>query len=477
MTIRKVELEYLQDKRAKLEDDQAVLRRQLQGNVSPLQTKAIENDLNQIFEEIDRVSQRIQAIERQQQQDRAEARTRDLVDLLTNYASDADLIKAAYQATMNHRKAPPRDVSEPAAYVLELTRTSQGRLPYTALEEFIARLFRQTEETGLVQALTDWGSQYCPERDWWGLSTDLEQSSRTDLRPAILIRLTSAEEATTQAGNQPHYQLRAWLVEDMDTYRQSKGGCHALIPEDRPEAKLFAAPADLTQFVARMEAQLQVQLDQLLNRFIEEANRRCEESQVNPEFHIFLPKALMALAVDQWLLDDHTRLGHDYRVVVRCLDRYRSAYKKSPCWRRLWAQHQQCLSNPSHPQFIAWDGQLETLREVLFEAEETEPDPNRATVLGLHCTTAPPPDGRAVFDELLRVGGLPLVLWGRCQVPTICNQTCLEKLLQATLADLPQQIDQQRREARRAANPADRHIGHHLFLLRDDPTLTPPKRA
>jgi hypothetical protein len=399
------------------------------------------------------------------------------VDLLTNYASDADLIKAAYQATMNHRKAPPRDVSEPAAYVQELGLISSGRLPYTALEEFIVRLFRQTEETGLVQALINWGRQYYPERDWLDLSTDLEQSTRTNLRPAILIRLTPAEEATTQAGNQPHYQLRAWLVEDMDTYRRSKGGCHALIPEDRPEAKLFAAPADLTQFVARMEAQLQVQLDQLLNRFIEEANRRCEESQVNPEFHIFLPKALMALAVDQWPLDDHTRLGHDYRVVVRCFERYSSAYRKGPCWRRLWAQYQQCLSNPSHPQFIAWDGQLETLREVLFEAEETEPDPNRATVLGLHCTTAPPPDGRAVFDELLRVGGLPLVLWGRCQVPTICNQTCLEKLLQATLADLPQQVDQQRREARRAANPADRHIGHHLFLLRDDPTLTPPKRA
>ncbi len=478
--MRNLKLEYLQSKLANLEEKQAILRRQLQGNVNPLESQAIENDLDQIFQEIDQVRQEIEAIEHQQQQDQAATRDRELVEILRAalpVPAEANLMKAAYQATLSHRRVPLRDAAEPAAYVRELNRISPGIFAYTALEECIARLVGRTEETSLITDLQGWGTRHYPERDWLGLYNELKQASQTDLRPAILITLTLAEEATTQAANQPHYQLRAWLVEDMDTYRQSKGGCHALITEDQPEAKPFAGSEDLTQFISAMEAELGVSLDQLLDRFIEETNQRCPETEVLPEFHIFLPTALMALAVDQWLLGDHTPLGHDYRVLVRCSDRYRSAYRKGAVLRRLWTEHQQCQSNRALPQFIAWDGQLETLREILLEADETETDLQRPTVLGLHCTTAPPPDGRAVFAELLRVGGLPLVLWARCQVPTICTQTCLEELLQASLADLPGQVYRQRQQARRRENTPDRHIGHHLFLLRDDPTLTPPKRA
>ena len=478
MTIRNLNLDYLKLKKKKLEDEVSKIQRELSVTNDVLTIDKLEKRQEYLFEDIDANDQEIEAIEHQQQQDQAATRARELVELLSvALPAEANLIKTAYQATLSHRRVPLRDAAEPAAYVRELNRISPGTFAYTALEEFIARLVGRTQEIGLITDLQGWGTRHYPERNWLDLYNELEQASQTDLRPAILITLTLAEEATTQAANQPHYQLRAWLVEDMDTYRQSKGGCHALIAEGQPEAKPFAGSEDLTQFISAMKAELGVDLDQLLDRFIEKTNQRCPEIRHQPEFHIFLPTALMALAVDQWLLGDHTPLGYDYRVLVRCIDRYTSAYRKAVVLRRLWTEHQQCQSNPARPQFIAWDGQLETLREILLEADETKTDLQRPTVLGLHCTTAPPPDGRAVFAELLRVGGLPLVLWARCQVPTICNQTRLEELLQATLADLPGQIDQKRREARRVANPPDRHIGHHLFLLRDDPTLPPPKRA
>ncbi|MGF1569411.1 MAG: hypothetical protein ACFCVD_15305 [Nodosilinea sp.] len=464
MTERNLELEYSREKLNSLEQRQTDLRKDIKVERSSTTRRQLEEELDQVFKEIDRVSADIKKSEAKQQEQTARNSTNQLVSLLDPYA-DQDEIQQAYQATLRHWPTVVNPhVTRSAERVRELNRIGPGPRDYTALEEFIACLIRQSNITELIIALNRWGQQHYPKRDWLNLYTQIDQARCEEYQPAILIVVTLAEEATTQASNEPHYQLKGWLIEDIATYRHQRTGYHPLLTAEATWAEPFRAD-DLEKMVLA-----------LINHGLTETNRRCEGCTNEAEFHIFLPKVLMHLAVDQWPVDTNrqppVRLGHNHTVVVRCADRYAASYRRGPTWRRLWKRHEECCTNTADSCFVSWLGNWDDLVDILNTATDAE------DILGLKCIAAPDlAELETVVDEFLE-SGLPLAIWGRCNLPTILNEKELDTILQAaTLGDLPRQVYQKRRESRNWRNTPDSHIGHHLFLLRDDPTLVPPKSA
>jgi hypothetical protein len=96
--------------------------------------------------------------------------------------------------------------------------------------------------------------------------------------------------------------------------------------------------------------------------------------------------------------------------------------------------------------------------------------------VGLHLTNAPSAEMLALIAEELWVIGLPLLFWGRCDEPRINNAEALDTILQRKrLDELAETLKAARRQSR--SNTPECDIGHHLSLLRDNPSLIYPLSA
>jgi hypothetical protein len=207
-----------------------------------------------------------------------------------------------------------------------------------------------------------------------------------------------------------------------------------------------------------------------LTQFLGECSNECINEL---EIHIFLPLALMNHAVDGWVLDDGygilKRLGQEYKVVVRSTERLHRNYRQRPRWVKRWRQHQLSLQKIALEVFTSGnDNDLEELSDHLDEVADQ--------IVGLKVTQAPSYIGRDSLFGVLLQSGLPLAIWGRCNLQLSTNEIELNRVLQGCcLASLPGTVKTERKKARK--KDKDCHIGHHLSLLWDDPDLVPPKSA
>lgn len=446
------------------------------------QEKKYERRKERTFVEIDQVSQEIQALEQAQRRQIAQQKNQELIEIVSGDDSLQAVIQQAYQTTVVHWPTDvPQRLTKPSDMVRELMRIGSGEAGYSALEEFVAYLIHDVESLELIASLTQWGEQYYPQRNWLDLYADIQQKQTERVRvfqPAILIKLRLDEEKTTQSNsNEPHYRIEAWLIENVETYQQQgkqRTGYHSLSTVGSPLEQPF-----LLEHLN--DENIQPLLDQWL-RQTRQLLMGCEE---DPQFYVFLPKALLHLEVDYWALDLRnrpSRLGQVYPVVLCCSDRLESIYPVKN-WHKFWRKYQICLERSAHEVFIeASDRDIDSLIDDLEELSETlddETDNDQIdNVIGLKIIHAPcPPRSEELFEELL-VSGLPLAIWGRCDEVNITNAAELDTILKAScLGNLHQTIQRKRRESRRQANTSSCHIGHHLSLLQDSPTLIPPKSA
>jgi hypothetical protein len=421
------------------------------------------------MEEDEEITDRVDEINRTEQTLITRTRDEELKDILNTHPNELEQIQAAYQTTIAHwPTALSTVVTTPKEMLRELKRIGRAG-DYTAVEEFVSHLVITTNSQPLVDELNQWGQQYYPNRNWAALNAQIQakfEARGKDFQPAILVRIRLAEEATSQNDNIPHYQPEAFLIEDLETYQKQgkqRQGYHALASAEAP------FPLD------EMEAKMQP----LLYQWLRQAKQILPDCEHDPEFYIYLPKSLLHLNVDYWPIDTSrrpNRLGHSYKVVICCIDRLEGPYPVEP-WREFWNRHQTCLTTKACDVFAEGNTQdIDDLIDVLEEAAESD------TTVGLKVNAAPcAPDSETLtaeadeFFEELFLSGLPLAIWGRCQIKAICNSTELGTLLSAdTLGNLLQVIQKKRKEARRSSNPPESHIGHHLSLLRDNPTLIPP---
>ena len=217
-------------------------------------------------------------------------------------------------------------------------------------------------------------------------------------------------------------------------------------------------------------------ITELLNKFLEEKERLCESCTNYPEVHVFLPLELMSWEVDAWRLKPPEGrrkakcIGHDHVVLLRCADRYKRSYTEAPSWRTLWKRHQNVLNQPASEVFILdHDDHLDELGDILDQAVQPG-----SSAVGLHVTQMPT-DVEELCYELLE-SGLPLAVWQRRELSaTAQGQDWSDLLSSCCLDKLPIRAKDERHSARR--KPIEKHIGHHLSLLWDDPRLVPPKSA
>lgn len=471
MTERNLQIEYWQGRLQDLQQQCKTVQQEISATVDPVAEQKLENRLMQLFESMQQVEEQLQSAQLAAQNQQTQAGVESLVRLLEAHFQQQAAMRQAYETTVSHWRADVSPTADtPEVMVRELRRISPTD-SHSALEEFVAELIGTSPSGEMVGGLNSWGKQYYPQRSWSALRTQIGQAVSAQVQhyqPAVLIRLRLAEEATTQSANTPHYQLEAWLVEDTHTYQQLghyRTGYSSLIAPGTPSA----APFTLDQLEAKMGP--------LLTLWLQETRQRLVSCQNDPEFYVFLPKALLPLSVDYWPLDQHSRrpkrLGHFYRVMVCCTERLEGPYPSGP-WRRLWEKHQSRLDQLAYGGFVEGSDQdLDALMEVLDDASE-------AGMVGLKLTAAPRlPEAEELFEELL-LSGLPLAIWGRCQ-PAEGSLSVVEELdaiLKANrLGELPRSVQRKRQQARRSDNSPERHIGHHLSLLCDNPSLIPPRRA
>jgi len=467
---QQLQLEYLKEKRKDAERKISQFRQEIEATADVTIKDAHEKRLKILFAEIDSLDREIRETEQALQRAEAMDAACRLADILNAHSEHWSDIEGAYRETIRHWSVQVKqDVSTGQAVVSELKKIVQGASPYNALDEFVVHLIDGATDASLIEDLQQWGENYRSKVDWAQVREQIqavEKQQAAQLQPALLISISRAELESAKAQEEPYYQLKAWLVEDIEIYRQDQRGYHALVQADTPEAE----PCTREALIQKMT--------RLLTQFTEKLNRLCRNCENDPKVHVFLPMELMYSDIDAWPSDDSGRrsklLGHRYEVVMHCAERYQDSYRGRSAWLRLWKRHQELLTQTASQVFIpGCDEDLDTLVEVLERTLEED-----RKCVGLKLTQAPcTPDPCDLFYEILEAA-LPLVIWGRSNLTQGSTEAELDAVLASgCLEGLPEVVKRKRAEARRRGHTRECHIGHHLSLLRDDPNLDIPKKS
>ncbi|PSB22889.1 hypothetical protein C7B76_02335 [filamentous cyanobacterium CCP2] len=461
--LQQLELVRFQDDLARCERDYKTVADQLKLEGDGVRQNQLKDQLKVLGQQIEQIEQEIQIRERDIQQSSARLRLEELKRILDIHLNlFPEVLRACQQLFAIRKYSPGQTLQNAQELIAELLRIPPGRSqPYDAIEQFVACLVSSSQNTALLTALQGWVEQYVQE-GWQELLErveDYQKQTAQEAQPVVLVAISRSDEASTQEQEGNRYQVKAWRIQDRDQYKQHRQGYSPIeIPGSTGEETYT-----LDELITTTPA--------LLIRFLSEGSN---EFTNDPEIHIFLPLELMNQDVDCWLLNDGygmpKLLGHEYKVVLRCAERLSRSYRQRPRWIKKWQQHESFLEKTAFEFFTAGDdSDLDELSYTLDEIEET--------IVGLKVMRAPcqvEPDG--LFGVLLQ-SGLPLAVWGRCDLREPTNEAELDRILQACcLEQLPSTVKQERRQSRKVKDK-DCHIGHHLSLLWDDPHLVPPKFA
>jgi vWA-MoxR associated protein C-terminal domain/Effector-associated domain 7/vWA-MoxR associated protein middle region (VMAP-M) 1 len=384
----------------------------------------------------------------------------ELIDILQASENNFSQILEAYLATIsNWPVRVNRNVENVQSIVTELNKIAQGKSTYRALDEFISYVFKATQNSILSNRLQQWGIRYRNGIDWLYFHEKIQDKRLENAQPAIFITIARSDEVTTQdQDGLVYYQVNAWLIRDINNYRINHQGISSINIAGGSDNKII------------LHSDLKQDLSRIICSYLKESSQFIKQ---DPALHIFVPLDLMNEAIDCWKLDDGfgrpELMGRQYIVVLRSAERVSRSYRQKPRWEKKWIQCQSLLEDAACNAFIEGDdSDLDNLYYDLDEANDS--------VIGLSVTQAPKNVGNDSLFGILLQSGIPLAVWGRCQLKSLKNKDELNRVLNvSSLKNLPETVKTERRAARRVAE--DDHIGHHLSLLWDDPSLVPPRSA
>lgn len=467
MLAEELELKRKEDDLADCEQDYKKVTAQLRVEGDAPRQNQLEKQLKELSQKIKQLEAEIEELRRVIQQGKAQSTSDALRGILQGYeGSFADMLVACQWIFAIRKYLPSLELRSSPEIITELLKIPKGRSQqHGALELFVARLVADSQNDDLVIALQAWAEQHIQER--WGEVMEWVTNHQTQsAQPAAFVVISRSDISSTQEQDGNRYQIKAWLIQDMDQYKRYRQGYS-------PNKLL-----DLTGDEAYLKEELTEKVPQLLIRLLKKGSN---EFVKEPEIHIFLPLELMNQNIDCWLLDDdygiRKPLGHEYKVVLRCAERASGSYRKRSRWVEKWRHHQSLVQEKAKAREVFTSGDDSDLTELSYALAEVED-----TIVGLKVTQAPsqekpddlmPPNG--LFGVLLQ-SGLPLAVWGRCKLHEPSNETELDRVLQSCcLESLPSIVKKERSQSRNKEK--DCHIGHHLSLLWDDPDLLPPKSA
>jgi vWA-MoxR associated protein C-terminal domain/Effector-associated domain 9 len=469
-------LDFYQSRLDDLEQDYNKVKEQRRVEQDGATQNKLDRQIEQFGQEMRECQQKIDAIHQDQQRQTFKQSQDALLEILSSHADQLPEIIQAYQKTLSHWSVSVNaKVTTIDAILIELGRIPPRQLLYSAQLEWIAHIIQMTKVASLIQDLVQWGQRYQPDLDFGKLYSQIQMDQDKRLenaQPALLIKLTRSDEASTQSQEgETYYEPNAWLIEDIPTYLEQKrqgqvSGCHALISSGSSEAQLIPAE-NLLETLAN-----------LIKHLLVEKRSLCPSCLNVPQIHVFLPLDLMDLAIDFCQINDAESrrpdyLGHDHIVVVRCSDHYQRNYRKYERWLQLWGRYERLQTVNASQVFVpGHDQDLDDLMDLLDETVL----PEDSEIVGLQVKDAPH-DLPGLLYELLDAG-VPLALWPRQNLADATHQAQLSELLEIDSVErLPRNVCTKRYETRQRINTPDCHIGHHLALLWDDPYLVPPKSA
>ena len=294
----------------------------------------------------------------------------------------------------------------------------------------------------------------CEQQPEYGEKLRLWAESRVGNSTPLLQALHKIwERGNMAAGAEPKYCVVRLDVDGLDSDRFLVS---VMFQEGTAQLEPLRPPDDQTYTEEQVRTLLGVALNQP-----QLANAG------NLSFEFFLPAPLINLPVDQWDVGyGDFRLGLQYPVVVRSLERIRHVTNAAQEWRSKW-------SKVDAARFHSSDS------SVVWITQEAQKDRNRLYVRlssgeGPLCAllqVSPEPDRCEALMAALRAG-VPALLWCRndgedvwAGLGPLMNQA-------APLGELPWRIFEFRRESV-DQGAGERHLARHLTLLWDDPGRIP----
>ncbi|MFZ4641400.1 MAG: trypsin-like peptidase domain-containing protein [Nodosilinea sp.] len=406
-----------------------------------------------------------------------------LIDILEPQAATLQKpIEIAYRATLGdqlfaHPLTPDQDPAQFLRHNLSTLATLPSQIQqYSNLQLVVALL--TLPDLSLPQPLRD-------RLDGW-LRDRLEDLS--ELRNQAQQRLTPVLNQSAQA--QPHLLL--WVRSSPDYESQDRYLARALlIPDDSSYDPDSGAGGHFLKAVDRFRDPSQgdtvagAELEAILQACLREVASVYRQYLINKTLmlELIFPLALLLLnsEVDhRWqeqalqeldpdlqdsLEDPILPLGRRYQVVLRLterLDQKFSSYR--PFWETKWKNLER-----------AKDEQKPTSQVLSCGHKDFKNTFCDSTCLGMYLDS--PIESEELKKRLLRtiLGGNPVALWLRQVPPRSRFKQSFKALLDHPIGEITHKI----REARQAAFSAggNRHVGHHLALVWDNPHLVPPEES
>lgn len=385
----------------------------------------------------------------------------DLQDLSKNFSAkllsqilaplETDYIKQMKQAyfacfTENWHEDCERPIPDTLKQILDnLVDMPQGNAPYSCTVQFVARLLVDAEILQpTAKKLKAWGEEQ--ENNFPELLTQInnEKVSRKEQKsvPTYLIVLL---QPSKQHQNK-RYFVSAWFIPDgrNNKFDFRTGQGYKFLDFKNQEKDTFTL------------REISIVLEDLLKQI---NSKYTTDHSEPPIIVFFLPLKLLNKPLDSCKIGNFP-LGILYQVVIRSCGRLKDDYGFRSVWIQKWQNLQQQVNHSDSNNVILGNCDSRTLFVQL----------NKSNTIGLKLTQPPSKEIINVIEQT----ATPVAIWVRSSLKEINCQAELDALLRGAIAGLPSLVKQKRVEAF-PIEDKEKHIGHHLSLLWEDPCLLPPR--
>ena len=436
-SFREIQLEIFNKDLEKLKKDYEAVAEKKRRESNPVEKNNLESQLDSIVKEIKEIEQKYE-----------EKKIKDLQEILSQFKAieEISVVKNAYHA------CKPEDwyynsTDKPEEILADVLKMGQGDSKYTKIEHFVTCLLILTENKSLITKLKIWAKEYINEFDdlLKREKQEVEKKPQENTNSYLLIVLEKSNQDSASK-NSDYYHIQAsTFIEYIN---------------DNPQI-IFDSHRQMTDEIDNQTFTID-KIPDILNQILNEGIDYNSDFYGNLTIEIFLPFDLLNHPVDYWEFKDGTEefllvdsvkktVGQEYKVVVRCYERWKKLYKKNQ-YRYSWENNWKKRENFSFK--VLSIGSDEILNEI-FGLKIAKPYAKNDTF----------------FVNIIK-SAIPVALWLRENPPDLNCQSQIKQFLNSCscIDDLPVTL----KDKRTKAKDPNTDIGYHISLLWEDPYRLPP---
>jgi hypothetical protein len=371
---------------------------------------------------------------------------KELIQVLNdNFEDNREILLKAYQLHKCEVKGieSPKNATE---LINGLTIPKKEKQTHSYMEKFVGYLLlielNLSLSLKIKNSLKEWAKENIKNYDKLKELLIQENEERKQQNSFLIVKISSKGRS---------YIMNAWEMIDPYKHGRNYSTCKQVTIQKKD----------------RVTAEITIKKD--LSNFSKELKKFIDQCENLKQIQIFLPDKLMYHAVDYHDLslgegDWKTKLGEQYEVIIRSLDRLQLSNKHAlkQKWLNKGKIFQQRWEELAGSIFINSDDKADY--ETFDRRLNNDPE-----LIAVYFTNVI--EVKQLKDHIL-LSGIPLALWIREQLPDNNQDTidnCIINILRTQqLKDLPVQV-----KIEKGKNTI---ISKHLCLLWDDPNLLPPQQ-